>query len=246
MVGSPLLGAGLTIHAFFWLLTNILAANGDFKSLFKNPWFFAALGEGAAGIEIATGSMKKGTGDVGMGSGWISRAIESIGEKEGPKSDNQKRALEMVAKVYENYPDFGDYLYNGGVETIMKIHKDKMAQGKQGIELQITYDDLLKEEKNADRLSILKKYGEHMNKDQMTVQISTISQAATILDVKKPEDFQKYLNEFKTQQGLAATPTAVATNAPGPATATAPGSSAPANPQTPPPATPPNRVWLKT
>lgn len=201
VVGKPLLGAGMLLHSFFWILTNVLAAGGDFKSLFRNPYMWAAVGEGALALEMTSGSIKRGTENWGIGSGWISRAIERMSEREGPKTTAEKQAVKMMADIYLSYPDFGAYLENGGVTTILNIRKAKTGQGLKGAELAISYEELRKSELDQLQQSRL----EDANKkfpQKMTVQINTIAEALVILKVESQGDFNAKLSDIKYAQGL--------------------------------------------
>lgn len=208
VVGSPMIGAGMLLHSFFWILTNVLASGGDFKSLFRNPYIWAALGEGALALEVTSGSMKKGVGEFGIGAGWVSRAVEKFTEKEGPKTSVEKNALAVMGDMYLNYLDFGKYLENGGAMTILKIRKAKAAQGLNGKELAITFDELMKSETDKTRQGLLadaqKKFPQ-----KTAAQINGIAEIMIILKMESQEDFNSKLGFVKDSQGLTSGPAAV-------------------------------------
>jgi len=215
VVGKPLLGAGMLLHSFFWILTNVLASGGDFKSLFKNPYIWAAMGEGALALEMTTGSVKRGAESWGIGSGWISRAMEKLSEKEGKLNTVQQNAFAAMGDIYVSYPDFGFYLEHGGAQTIADIRKAKSGQGLKGAELMITYEELLKTETDPTRKSKL----EDANKkfpSQTAVQINTIAEALTVLKIENQGDFNAKLAFIKEAQGLKGGPAAVTIGSGGP------------------------------
>ncbi len=207
VAGAPLLGSAMLLHSFFWILTNVLASGGDFKSLLnpkKYPHLWAAIGEGALALEITSGSLKRGAGNLGIGSGWISRAVESMVEKEGPKTTQEQTAFASIGEIYLSYPDFGSYLEHGGAGTILGIRKAKTGQGLQGKDLIISYDELLKTEKDQLQQSRLadaqKKFPQKMN-----AQINTIAEALTMLKIETQGDFMTKLGFLKDSQGLGKT-----------------------------------------
>lgn len=202
VVGAPLLGAGMLLHSFFWILTNVLASGGDFKAMFKNnPYIWAALGEGALALEMTSGSMKKGAGSFGIGSGWISRAVERISEKEGALSSVKQNAYLEMGNIYLGSPDFGSYLENGGAYTIMQLRKTKSAQGAEGAKLMISYDELYNFETSDTQKSRL--LDVHKKFPQKTLEnINSIGEAVAILEMETQDDFNSKLAFIKEEQGL--------------------------------------------
>jgi hypothetical protein len=124
-----------------------------------------------------------------------------MSEREGPKTTAEKQAVKMMADVYLSYPDFGAYLENGGVTTILNIRKAKTGQGLKGAELAITYEELRKSELDQLQQSRL----EDANKkfpQKITAQINTIAEALVILKVQTQGDFNAKLSDIKYAQGL--------------------------------------------
>jgi len=202
VVGAPMLGLGMLLHSIFWLITNILASGGNFKEIANNPYVYAAIGEGALGLEVASGSMKKGTETLGIGAGKVTGWIERMGKKDAPKNDTEKRAYDMLADIYLNYPDFGHYLEKGGAEAILDLRKEKEGKGKKGLELHITLQELIKkEEKNKSQQQLLsnaaRRYSQETEK-----QINAVGEICFILSIKKQDEFNRKLGIIKDSQGL--------------------------------------------
>lgn len=155
VAGAPLLGAGMLLHSFFWILTNVLASGGDFKALLNpknNPYLWAAIGEGALALEMTSGSMKRNR-SFGIGAGWLSRTVERITEKEGAVNTVKQNAYAVIGETYLSYRDFGSYLENGGAATILNARSAKSGQGAKGSELMISFDELLASEKDETQKS---------------------------------------------------------------------------------------------
>ncbi len=206
VVGAPLLGAGMLLHSFFWILTNVLAAGGDFKTMFKkNPYIWAALGEGALALEMTSGSIKKGSGTFGIGSGWISRLCERIGEKEGPLNTAKQNAYALMGDIYLNYPDMGSYLENGGVGRILEVRNAKTGQGKQGKDLVIKFEELLQSETNPDQQARLKDANRKFPQ-KTEAQINGMGEALMVTEIKTQEEFNGKLAIIKQDQGLTGGP----------------------------------------
>jgi|GEM_PF-3402749 len=201
LAGTPMVGAAVMAHSFFWILTNVLASGGDFGMMLRNPYLWAAVGEGALALEMTTGSMKKGTGDYGIGAGWISRAIEKISEKEGDLSSVKRNAYNVMGEIYGSYPEFGSYLENGGAQTILTLRKAKSIGGKSGGELAITVDELMKAETNDRQKALLQAAQDHNPKVTLS-QINGISEVIRVLEINSQGEFNHQLNYFKESQGL--------------------------------------------
>lgn len=202
VTGAPLLGAGMLLHSFFWILTNVLAAGGDFKTMFKrNPYIWAALGEGALALEMTSGSIKKGSGSLGIGSGWITRLCERISEKEGPLNTAKQNAYALIGDIYLNYPDMGAYLENGGAGRILEVRNAKTGQGKQGKDLIITFDELLQSETNPDQQARLKDANRKFPQ-KTEAQINGMGEALMVTEMKTQEEFNGKLAIIKQDQGL--------------------------------------------
>jgi len=127
--GAPMLGMGMMIHSIFWMITNVLASGGDLKSLIKNPYFLAAIGEAGLGTEIATGSFTHGGAkNFGIGSGALTGLIEKWTGKDAAENTPEQRADAFIIDTYLNYPDFGSYLENGGAGTILSLREAKVTK----------------------------------------------------------------------------------------------------------------------
>ncbi len=206
IVGSPLLGLGMALHSLFWILTNVLASGGDFKTLFtKNPYIWAAIGEGTLGVEMASGSMKKGSGNFGIGSGWVSGALEKWTQKEGPKTTAEKSAFKNIADIDLNYPDLGSYLENGGAATIINLRKAKIGKGQKGQELLISFDELMKAETNGNQQSRLANAQKNFPQ-QIIVQVNTVAEAMRVLKFETQDDYNSKIADVRQYQGLATAP----------------------------------------
>jgi len=206
---TPMVGFAVLTHSFFWILTNVLASGGDFGTMFRNPFLWAAVGEAALALEMTTGSTKRGTGDYGIGAGWISSVVRSITEEGGQISSTQENAYKIIGETYLSYPDFGSYLENGGAATIIRLRKAKAASGAKGSDLAITFDELFQAEASDSQKSLLKAAQDRFPK-QINVQINSIAEATTVLELSSEEEFNKKLGYIKDAQGLKGSPSKAA------------------------------------
>jgi hypothetical protein len=188
------------------LLTNLLAAQGDFKSLLHNPYVWAAIGEAALAAEIIPGSLKIGSGNLGIGSGWVTRLYEKISEKEGKLSTAKENSYKVIGEIYLNYTDLGGYLENGGAQTIHNLRAEKSAGGSKGAELLISVDELLAAEKDPIQQGRLKHAIDKFPK-QTYQQINAIGEALTVLEIDNQATFNAKLQYIKDEQGLKNSPT---------------------------------------
>jgi hypothetical protein len=206
ITGGSLVGTGLALHSFFWLLTNLLAAQGNFMSLLHNPYVWAAIGEAALAAEIIPGSLKIGSGNLGIGSGWVTRLYEKISEKEGKLSTAKENSYKVIGEIYLNFRDFGGYLENGGAGTIHNLRAAKSAGGEGGEKLLISIDELLAEEKDPMQQERLKHAVEKFPK-QTYQQINAVAEALTVLEIDNQTTFNAKLQYIKDEQGLKNSPT---------------------------------------
>jgi hypothetical protein len=205
VVGAPMVGGLAALWGLIETILNVWTTLGNkddpdkLKSLLTNPYIYAGVGAMAVGTEVATGGLKKGTGLVGGGA--VSRAIDSIGEtEEDEKTAVQKRARERVSDIMQNSPkELTSYLENGGFVTVMELKKQKISRNEKPI---ITIEELLKIETDTGQMTRLQnmKTLTYASEDSINMSLTTIPEAAAILNVEKPDDFTKLVADIRAKQ----------------------------------------------
>ena len=180
----------------------MLASCGNLSAIARNPYIYAAIGEGALAVEMTTGAMKKGSENWGLGSGWLSRLFERMSEKDKPKTTDEQRAYKQLGEVIQGYPKFADYLKQGGAATIVSLRTAKFNQGKKGAEMAISFDELLEAEKGntvqQDRLKEI----QHNFPREFAAQINLVAESMFILKFEKQDDYLAKARLIEESQGL--------------------------------------------
>lgn len=206
MFGMPGLGILGMFYGVFLTLTNLLANHGKL-----GPFGLGGIAIAAGGLEVATGSMKHGTSDWGIGAGAISKGIHWITEDSRPMKEPQERAMNFLSSIYMHYLDFGDYLEHGGVGKITKIHKQKVeAKSKnKDLDTNITMDDLRKTN-TPDQQAFLDQAIRKTSEQTVLAQINIMPETFRTLgiDETNPQKFNDLVKQIRQHHGLATHPSA--------------------------------------
>lgn len=191
IVGKPLVGGLLALWGVVLVGLNVMANHkpGQLVQLWKSPPFLAGLGLAGCGLEMATGTMQKGTG-WGMGSGIVSRAIDSFDESSAENSRDlatQKR----IAELYKNgNPLLRQYLDYGGIATLQAVRAQKEQDGKTGKDLIFDLGELAEREDSSwgspDRREVLEQMQDPLkaNAQEMADQLTQMTQLSKNLKVE--------------------------------------------------------------
>jgi hypothetical protein len=204
VVGRPMLGGFAALWGGILALLNIWTTltnkydSNKLETLLKNPYIYAGLGAVVAGTEVATSTMKKGSGWIG--GGVVSEALGKLGREDEQKMAVQERAREKISDIMLNSPrPLVAYLDAGGFASVLELRKNKTAKNENPI---ITIDELLETEKDAaqtERLKSLKTMTATSERDA-NLALTTLGETSVILDLQTNVAFERLVAEIRKKQ----------------------------------------------
>lgn len=207
VVGKPAVGALMTAWGFILVLLNVLANKQDLKGLAKNPYFYMGLAGMGLGVEMATGTMKKGASTHlfgTVGGGVLSHAYNSLDDETNAERDKKMGRK----KLEELYPSMNPFVISylkqplGGFETLIKLRQEKEAKNLEGEKLMITLDDLMEAEKSTEAAKELENI-QALKPSELDASIRQLNQVAEVntkLDIQSNVEFKRMLDEIESAQ----------------------------------------------
>lgn len=200
MTGMPGLGMLGMLYGILLTLSNLLANGGKL-----GPYGVGGIAIAAGGLEVATGSMKHGTSDWGIGAGVISKGIHWLTEDSRPMKEPQERAMNFLSSIYMRYLGMGDYLRRGGVETILDIHKKKAEEKSKNpnFDTAITMEDL-KKANTPDQQAYLNQAVRRTSAETVLAQVNLMPETLRTLgiDESNPQKFDDLVKQIREHHGL--------------------------------------------
>ncbi len=203
--GKGLIGLGGMVWGFLTTAVNVMASRKKGEKFHKwigraatNPYVYAGLAGIAAGAEITGSNLKAGTW---FGAGPISRGFNDLMEdkdEEPEVADYKANARNKLKEIKSNAPQsMVAYLENGGFNRIQelraKIDREKRFRQSKKMPLVITIDELITMETNPAQISRLQSL-KGTNDQNRNAQLTTISEAAYILQIDTNEKFVQVFN----------------------------------------------------